>query len=511
MKQKFLGTILFLTTLIYMSGCSEDNATSAEEYDYDSSFVSNTVDDEVDETGSSDNDDTFEVEEGDDDGGNATVEEDTIDDESTVEDLDIHDEEEDYAWTNDSITVVTFDGASITVDGDTSTYTLSKNIVTFKKGHVFELTGTGEGQIIVSSTDDENVNIIFNNIDITCTDCAPIYVEQSEKTIIKLAEGTVNTVTDAAIYTRFNDLENEEPDAAMFSKDDFTIFGEGSLTVNANYNDGITSKDGLLIKSGNITVNTVDDGLKGKDYLLIEGGTITINSEGDGLLSTNDEDPALGYIYIEDGIIDITSGAEAIQAYTKVIVNGGEITAVTNGGATVQEKGSELVTSGRGIKADFITINGGILDISAGDDAIHGDVKVSINGGDISLAAYDDAVHCDVSVEINGGTTIVTQAFEGVEADTVHIIDGILTVTTNDDGINGQDLILIDGGTVDVTVEGNDVDAFDSNGDIIINDGTVSITYPSTVGPNEAFDANGIKTLNGGTVYINGEEITSLE
>ena len=39
----------------------------------------------------------------------------------------------------------------------------------------------------------------------------------------------------------------------------------GGLTVSGNFNDGIASKDGLIIAGGVIQVTAVDDGIRGKD------------------------------------------------------------------------------------------------------------------------------------------------------------------------------------------------------------------------------------------------------
>jgi hypothetical protein len=75
------------------------------------------------------------------------------------------------------------------------------------------------------------------------------------------------------------------------------------LTVYGNYNDAIASKDELTIQGGTINVIAVDDGIRGKDYLLIEDGHITVTAAGDGLKSDNEENPELGYITIENGLI----------------------------------------------------------------------------------------------------------------------------------------------------------------------------------------------------------------
>ena len=123
----------------------------------------------------------------------------------------------------------------------------------------YNISGTlNNGQIIVDTEDEGTVNLVLNGATINNSTSAPIYVRSADKTVITLADGTQNDVTDGAAYT-YDDAEAEEPNAAIFSKDDLTINGGGALTVTANFNDGITSKDDLKITSGVITVNAVND------------------------------------------------------------------------------------------------------------------------------------------------------------------------------------------------------------------------------------------------------------
>ena len=49
-----------------------------------------------------------------------------------------------------------------------------------------------------------------------------------------------------------------------------------------------------------------------------------------------------------------------------------------------------------------------------------------------------------------------------------------------------------------------DTDGVDSNGNIVINGGTINVTGQS------AFDYDGTGTINGGTVICNGEKVTTL-
>ena len=178
--------------------------------------------------------------------------------------------------------------SSITVSGTGAT--VSDNKVTITSSGVYEISGTSSNcQIIVNSESEENVYLVLNNVNLTYENSAPIYVQAAKNAILVLPDGTTNTITDGDSYT-FEDSTTDEPNATIFSKDDLTIRGNGTLTVNANYNNGITSKDDLKITGGNITITSADDGLMGKDSITIKGGNITINASGDGLKSTNSEE-----------------------------------------------------------------------------------------------------------------------------------------------------------------------------------------------------------------------------
>jgi uncharacterized protein DUF4353 len=58
---------------------------------------------------------------------------------------------------------------------------------------------------------------------------------------------------------------------------DLTIAGTGSLDVNGQYNDGIVSKDGLVLAAGNVTVKAADDGMNASG-----GASSTTQSGGGG-------------------------------------------------------------------------------------------------------------------------------------------------------------------------------------------------------------------------------------
>jgi len=338
-----------------------------------------------------------------------------------------------------------------------------------------------------------------------------IFVKGAEKTVIVLADNTDNHITDGKSYI-FEDSEEDEPNAAIFSKDDLTIYGNGSLTVDGNYNDGIASKDGLIIKSGSITVNSVDDGIRGKDYLIVKDGIISVDAKGDGLKSDNDEDVTKGYILIEDGAINIGSGEDAIEAETDVLITDGEITLSSGGGSNKSVSGT---SSAKGIKGNVcLIVDDGTVTINSADDAIHSNGSLAINGGFFDISSGDDGIHADSVLGVNGGDIHITKSYEGIESRSVIVINGgDIHITSSDDGLNvaggndgsgfhggpgdisssGDFYLYINGGYIVINAAG---DGIDSNGSIVMTDGIVIIHGP-TSNMNGALDHASFKITGG--------------
>ena len=186
---------------------------------------------------------------------------------------------------------IAFEGSGATVEN---------SVVTITAAGRYRISGTlNDGQVIVDTEEEDTVFLLFNGIEIHSSTSTPIYVRNAEKVVITLVEGTENVVTDGDSYVFAE--EDDEPNAAIFSNDDLTINGSGSLTVNANYRHGIASDDDLKIVSGIITVNAVRDGIKGRDSISVRDGTIMVQAGADALQADNDEDADKGYILIEGG------------------------------------------------------------------------------------------------------------------------------------------------------------------------------------------------------------------
>ncbi|NTW91214.1 MAG: carbohydrate-binding domain-containing protein, partial [Erysipelotrichaceae bacterium] len=400
---------------------------------------------------------------------------------------------------------ITYTGSNGYVDGST---------ITITKAGVYKLSGSlTDGMVIVNTSQEEDVVLVLDNVNIHNEDGPAISVLQADKVILNLMEGSINTLSDGSTYTL--STGEDEPNATIYSKDDLTINGLGTLNIESNYNHGIYTKDDLKLISGTINVVSVNDGIKGKNYIAIKDVNLSIVSNGDGLQSNNSEDSSKGYILIEGGKIVVESGLDGIQAETELVITDGVLT-ITSGLL------ADSTESGKSLKASAsLEIDGGTLNLnSESDDAIHSNNSVLINGGNITISAYDDAIHSDDLLQIDKGIITITQSYEGLEGNTIVINGGDINLVASDDGVNTaggndgsgtqngrNDMFASDGSTL--TINGGNIlvnansDGLDSNGSITQNGGTVIVFGPTNSG-NGALDYNASYTLNSGTLLAVG-------
>ena len=126
------------------------------------------------------------------------------------------------------------------------------------------------------------------------------------------------------------------------------------------------------------------------------------------------------------------------------------------------------------------------------------------------MSVGDDGIHGTSLVQIDGGSFSISAA-ECIEGTYIRINDGQFDLSSWDDGINAAKkssaytpTVEINGGSINITMSAGDTDGIDSNGDIIVNGGTVSVSGNST------FDYDGTARFNGGTIYCNGQQVTEI-
>ena len=455
---------------------------------------------------------------------------------STVTELEV--EYSENTINGDYIGKINLENNKIKIEG--SGITNLANAITISKGGSYYITGENEDCNIVIDAEKQEVQLVLDNCNINSKTTAPINGINASVLIITLMENSENTLSDSEQYSSFTDLESSEPDGTIFSKTDLEINGTGSLKVNANYKDGIVSKDTLKISNSNIEIISADDGIRGKDFTAISNANITINSVGDGIKSTNTDDSSLGYIVIDGGVININSEADGIQAETILNISGDtDINIVTKGevassssqmnyrnfGGSYSTSTTDDSVSSKALKAGSeISILSGNIEIKSTDDAIHSNGKIIVENATLNLDSGDDGIHADTNILINSGNINITKSYEGIESNYIEINGGSISVAASDDGINiaggndsssmgerpGQNYfsnvadsnrkLVINGGELFVNATG---DGLDANGSIEISGGNIEVAGP-TSGGNGALDYDSGCIVNGGNIIIYG-------
>ncbi len=407
--------------------------------------------------------------------------------------------------------------------------------------------------------DDGTVYLILNNVNIETKNGTPINIVEAKDVVI-IVEGE-NSITQSEVTTTDTDF----PSAALYSKADTVITGDGTLNVSTSYQDGINSRDDLIIEDVSINITANEDGIVGKDLLAISNANITIDAEKDGLKSTNTEDLTIGNIIIESGYFNITAANDAISSDNILQIDGGEFNLSSGdgyieviktpssgpvGGGTqtgIMQPGMEMdgeldpnaerpkmdrefdpnstiegytddelpdntfEESMKALKAlNSLVINGGTFNISAYEDAVHSDGVLIINDGKFIINTGDDGF-TSLNTIINSGEIVIENCFEGVEGNNININGGNIYINTEDDGINGNDAlggIIIANGDIEV-VFGAGGDGIDANGFFTQTGGDIAISAPEGADQMNAYlDVDGVVTMTGGTIFDeNGNEI----
>ena len=360
--------------------------------------------------------------------------------------------------------------------------------------------------------------IVLNGLTLTSTTGAAIDIDNGKRIAVKLAEGTVNTLTDAASGSQ----------KACFRVNGHTEFAEGgTLRITGNAKHAFFGDEYVELKKTTGTIEVLGskkDAFNVNQYFLMKGGTISaanVGDEGIQVSKTKDDTDELnGQVIIKGGklTLDITAeAAKGIKCEDSLSVNGGEIYITTSGGGAYDSDDNDVKGSAC-MKADkTITITDGTLTLKstgAGGKGMSADEDINISGGTINVTTTGQqyvynrldtspkGIKADGNVNISGGDIYVTatggEGSEGIESKNIMTIDGgNIVVNTYDDCLNATNNITINGGRIFASATGND--GIDSNGTLTITGGLVIAM--GTREPEEGFDCDqNTFTITGGTL-----------
>ena len=202
---------------------------------------------------------------------------------------------------------------------------------------VYVVTGSAKNCTIRVEADDQaKVQLVLNGVSITNDSAPAIYVVSADKCFVTTSKDSSLSVTGA--FTADGDTNT---DAVIYSKDDITLNGEASLTINSAQGNGISGKDDVKITGGTYKITSALDSVEANDSIAIYSGTFTINSSKDAFHSENSDDDTVGYVYINDGTFTIEAKSDSIQAVTQLQIDGGTFKLTSSEGleaTSVQKK-----------------------------------------------------------------------------------------------------------------------------------------------------------------------------
>lgn len=302
---------------------------------------------------------------------------------------------------------ITLEDDSTKVKGNTKAVSVKDNCITISAGGTYRLSGKlTKGQVLVTGS--EKVKLYLDGVEITSPSGPALVCTNEKRTILSLAKGSQNILTDSAdnADTEINGCNVSA--CALFAQDKLTINGSGSLTVTGSSVDGIVCKDDLKLVNGTITVEAAQDGVKGKDCVAMFGADLNVTAGNDGIKSTESNDDTKGFLQLEQGSATVQAGGDCLQAETLVWIADGTYHLTSSGTAVNTETGE--VNSSKGIHCG-------------------GDVEIA--GGKLTIDAAEDGVNCTGSLELQAGEVDVTSAEDGIQADgDLTVSGGAVTITT---------------------------------------------------------------------------------
>lgn len=437
-------------------------------------------------------------------------------------------------YDTDSSAVILLEGN--TASCNSNAVQVSGSTITISDEGTYILSGTlDDGTILVNADKTDKIQLVFDGVSIHSETFAPIYIPQADKVFLTLADGSENMLSSGSV---FEAIDENNVDAAIFSKDDLTLNGSGSLTVTSPTGHGIVSKDSLTITNGTYQVTSASHALCGKDDVSIANAVFSLTSGKDGIHAENADDASCGFIYIQSGTFTITAEGDGISASSDMQIEDGTFRILSGGGSVngtkqtsdswgampgqggrpgakggfdpsgtssaSENSAAEDSTSIKGIKAaGSLIFNGGTFEIDSADDSIHSNSSISVNDGTFSIASGDDGFHADDTLTVCGGTILISESYEGLEALHIRIAGGTVTLTANDDGLNAA------GGTDSSGMAGRGTDSFGGRGGMMgsgSSDGTIEISggtlFITAYG--DGIDSNGSLSISGGTTTVCG-------
>ena len=317
----------------------------------------------------------------------------------------------------------------------------------------------------------------LSGVDLTNPIGPAINVQTGKTIYFTIDPSTINNLCDGDVYN----ASNEDQKGTIFSEGQLIFDGTGTLNVTSHGGHGICSDDYIRIRSGNINIiKAAKDGFHTNDKFVVgrtaeASPTITVNAANNGI------DCGKGEVVIDAGIIQLTTGGEAIKVEYEeenpdplvtpnATINGGYIKLMTT-----DSKSSAIKTTGT-YKQTGGTIHGTVY--GDGSKVLNCDSDITFTGGKLVGFALGTVfadttsaggIKSEGKLYFKGGTLAISctgKGAKGINCATTNITGGEITVLSTAQNHKGNDgtrkSIAIDTGNLTITNGNTTLKAYDN-------------------------------------------------
>ncbi|MEX2783664.1 carbohydrate-binding domain-containing protein [Streptococcus sp. H49] len=349
--------------------------------------------------------------------------------------------------------VISEDGAA----ADSDNVTIAANTITITHAGTYTISGTGDGYTItIDSAVTEAITLQLDNLELTNSN---IY-SNGDLTIIVLSDSSVSSALTNTI----------EAAGALYvtSKD------KSSLTVSSSAKHAVKAASVTIDGAVLSLISAAKDGLHATTDVKLINSTVLITAGDDGIQIEDDTDVNAADLTVTDSVLTIEAADKGITAGDTVTIEGDAVLSITSGD--------------EGIEGRYINLTGGTITINAGDDGINATEWTSKDSADLSNLTNSTAdIEHEVAIRIDGAILSITAGGDALDSNGNLIISGgsvYLTQTSVDNSALDYDGTgLISGGTVW---------AIGSNG----------MAQAFTTGSNQAYIMTNISGSQGDTITI---------
>ncbi len=303
------------------------------------------------------------------------------------------------------------------------------------------------------------------------------------ESIVNISAGKINIETNGTPIENTQtttETTEELPRRGMWEMDEADVEFEKSTK-------GINAEWMMVISGGEIIVNSASHAIHCQDEIEITGGKFTLNSKYDKGISAHGNLTING----EDTLIDVTKSTEGIESKNVMTINDGVISVVSTDDALNATGGNSGMMQGDGMRENLggmirpeNTTNSDGTQISMGNKGNRGNRQMQMQGGELPEGT---------SIPMNGEFPMNDKRPaipEGQMPDENMSQRPQMGGNMGGMGRNMKNCLVINGGYLEVC--GND-DCIDANGNLVMNGGTIKATNPtgSFTGNFGVLDADG--------------------